>query len=56
MYVSGPFKGGQNWAALTKEAYVIHMTVKKASFYIADAKILLWSDHLLVEVSPQSHS
>ena len=29
-YVSGLFKGSQiNWAALTKEAYAIYMSVKK---------------------------
>ena len=29
MYVSGLFHGSQlNWAAMTKEAYVIYMTVK----------------------------
>ena len=29
-YVSGLFKGSQlNWAALTKEAYAIYMSIKK---------------------------
>ena len=46
-YVSVLFKGSQlNWAALTNEAYVIHMTVKKLSFPLADAIITLWSYHL----------
>ena len=34
-YVSGLFRGSQlNWAALTKEAYAIYMSVKKLSFYL----------------------
>ena len=34
-YVSGLFCGSQlNWAAMTKEAYAIYMTVKKSTFYI----------------------
>ena len=46
-YVSGLFRGSQlNWAALTKEAYVIYMSVKKLSFYLTDAEITLRSDHL----------
>ena len=33
-FVSGLFRGSQlNWAALTKEAYTIYMSVKKLSFY-----------------------
>ena len=46
-YVSGLFRGSQlNWAALTKEAYPIYMSVKKLAFYLTDADILLKSDHL----------
>ena len=46
-YVSGLFRGSQlNWAALTKEAYTIYMSVKKLSFYLTDADVLLKSDHL----------
>ena len=46
-YVSGLFRGSQlNWAALTKEAYAIYMSVKKLSFYLTDADVLLKSDHL----------
>ena len=46
-YVSGLFRGSQlNWAALTKEAYPIYMSVKKLSFYLTDAEVLLKSDHL----------
>ena len=46
-YVSGLFRGSQlNWAALTKEAYAIYMSVKKLSFYLTDAGVLLKSDHL----------
>ena len=46
-YVSGLFCGSQlNWAALTKEAYAIYLSVKKLAFYITDADITLRSDHL----------
>ena len=49
-FVSGLFRGSQlNWAALTKEAYAIYMSVKKLSFYLTDAQILLRSDHKLLE-------
>ena len=45
-FVSGLFRGSQlNWAALTKEAFAIYMFVKKLSFYLTDAQILLRSDH-----------
>ena len=47
MYVSGLFHGSQlNWAAMTKEAYAIYMTVKKSTFYITGHDITLRSDHL----------
>ena len=46
-YVSGLFRGSQlNWAALTKEAYAIYMSVKKLSFCLTGATVLLKSDHL----------
>ena len=46
-YVSGLFRGSQlNWAALTKEAYAIYMSVKKLSFYLDSARITVHSDHL----------
>ena len=49
-FVSGLFRGSQlNWAALTKEAFAIYMSVKKISFYLTDAQILLRSDHKPLE-------
>ena len=46
-YISGLFHGSQiNWAALTKEAYAIYMSVKKSTFYITGHEITLRSDHL----------
>ena len=43
-FVSGLFRGSQlNYAALMKEAFAIYMSVKKLSFYLADAQILLRS-------------
>ena len=46
-YTSRLFRGSQlNWAALTKEAYAIYMSVKKLSFYLDSAQITLRSDHL----------
>ena len=56
-YVSGLFRGSQlNWAALTKEAFAIYMSVKKLSFYLTDADILLKSDHLPLEKSLQKNT
>ena len=46
-YVSGLFQGSQlNWAAFTKEAYAIYMSVKKSTFYLTGHEITLRSDHL----------
>ena len=45
-FVSGLFRGSQlNWAALMKEAFAIYLSVKKLSFYLTDAQILLRSSH-----------
>ena len=35
-----------NWAALTKEAFAIYSSIKKLSYYLEDADIVLRSDHL----------
>ena len=41
------FKESQlNWAALTKEAFAIYSSIKKLSYYLEDAEIILRSDHL----------
>ena len=49
-FISGLFRGSQlNWAALMKEAFAIYMSVKKLSFYLTDAQILLRSDHKPLE-------
>ena len=41
------FCGSQlNWAAMTKEAYAIYMTVKKSTFYLTGQEITLRSNHL----------
>ena len=46
-YMSGLFWGSQmNWACLTKEAYVIYMSIKKLAYYLEDVDITLRSDHL----------
>ena len=46
-YMSGLFQGSQmNWVCLTKEAYAIYMSIKKLAYYLEDADITLWSDHL----------
>ena len=46
-FVSGLFRGSQlNWAALTKEAFAMYMSVKKLSFYLDQANIYLRSDYL----------
>ena len=49
-FVSGLFRGSQlNWTALTKEAFSIYMSVKKLSFFLTDAQILLRSDQKSLE-------
>ena len=46
-FVSGMFHGSQlNWAAMTKEASAIYMTVKKSTFYLTGQEIMLRSNHL----------
>ena len=46
-YISGLFRGRQiTWAALTKEAYAIYLSVRKLSFYITNADILIRNDPL----------
>ena len=46
-FASGLFKGSQmNWAALTKESFAIYSSIKKLSYYLEDADIVLRSDHL----------
>ena len=46
-YISGQFRGSQlNWAALTKEAYAIYMSVQRLSFYVRDAEVTIRSAHL----------
>ena len=46
-FASGLFKGSQlNWAALTKETFAIYSSIKKLSYYLEDADIILRSDHL----------
>ena len=46
-YISGQFRESQlNWAALTKEAYTIYMSVRQLSFYVTDVEVTIRSDHL----------
>ena len=46
-YMSGLFRGGQiNCTCLTKEAYVIYMSIKKLTYYLEAADVTLRSDHL----------
>ena len=46
-FASGLFKASQlNWAALTKGAFTIYSSIKKLSYYLEDADIVLRSDHL----------
>ena len=41
-FVSGLFRGSQlGWAAMTKEAFAIYMSVKKLSFYLDQSQIIL---------------
>ena len=49
-YISGLFRGSQpNWAAFTTEAYTIYLSVRKLSFYLTNADVLIRSDHLLLK-------
>ena len=46
-YMSGLFRGSQiNWVCMTKEAYVIYMSIKKLTYYLEDADVTLRSDLL----------
>ena len=46
-YMSGLFRGSEiNLVCLTKEAYVIYMSIKKLTYYLEDADITLRSDCL----------
>ena len=46
-FASGLFKESQlNWAALTKEAFATYSSIKKLSYYLEDAEIILRSVHL----------
>ena len=46
-YVSGQFRGSQlNWAALTKEAYAIYMSIRRLAFYVSDTDVTIRCDHL----------
>ena len=46
-HMSGQFRGSQlNWAALTKEAYAIYMSVRRLGFYVTDVDVTIRSDHL----------
>ena len=46
-YMSGLFRGSQLiWAALTKEAYAIYMSVRNPTFYLDSAQITFRNDHL----------
>ena len=50
--MSGLFRGNQiNWVCLTKEAYVIYMSIKKLTYYLEDADVTLRSDHLPLKKS-----
>ena len=46
-YVRGQFRESQlNWAALTKEAYAIYISVRRLGFYVTDAEVTIRSNHL----------
>ena len=45
--MSGLFRGSHlNWAALTKEAYTIYMSIRNLTFYITGHNVKVKSDHL----------
>ena len=46
-FVSCQFRGSQlNWAALTKEAYAIYMSIRRLTFYLTDTEITIKCDNL----------
>ena len=56
-FASGLFKGSQlNWAALTKEAFAIYSSIKRLSYYLEDADIVLRSDHLPLKKFPHKNT
>ena len=55
-YMSGLFRRSQlNWAYLTKEAYMIYMSIKKLTYYLEDAEVILRSDQLPLKKFCQEH-
>ena len=53
-YASGLIKVSQiNGATLTKEAYAIYRSVRKLTYYLEDADVLLRSDHLPLKNFPR---
>ena len=47
IYMGGLFRDSQiNWACLTKEAYAVYMSIKKLTYYLEDADVILRGDHL----------
>ena len=48
-YISGSFSQSQHrWPAITKENFSVFMPIKKCSFYLQNADLLLCSDHKLL--------
>ena len=56
-YVSGQFRRNQlNWAAFMKEAYAIYMLVRKLSFYVTDAEVIIKCDLLPLKKFPNKQT
>ena len=55
--MSGLFRSRQiNWACLTKEAYVIYMSIKKLAYYLEDADVTVRSaSSTFEEISGQEY-
>ena len=55
-YASGLFNGSQiNWATLTKEAYAIYRSVRKLTYYLEDADVLLRRSFTPKEIPGKEH-
>ena len=45
-FVSGGFRGSQlNWAAMTKEAFGVYISVRKLSFFLQESDVTIRTDH-----------
>ena len=50
-YMSRLFRGSQiNWVCLTKEAFAIYISIKRFTYNLEDADVILRSDYLPLKI------